>query len=78
MSDWQPIESAPKDCTRILVWIDPGYITVGYWSPDNFARNPRPFWGIELHSTKTMQRRMQPTHWMPLPASRPIAPKATP
>lgn len=70
MSEWQLIESAPKDGTRILVWIDPGYITVGYWLTDSHKDRPKPFWGHELCGSRTSRaRKYPPTHWQPLPAS---------
>lgn len=57
MSEWQPIETAPKDGTEILVFDDGAYIVTpwiegddqsGWW--DNGFMDP------------------PPTHWMPLPA----------
>lgn len=59
--DWQPIETAPKDGTRILLH-PPQFVAdvaaVGYWSKfgcwaDRQAVDPT--WS--------------PTHWMPMPAS---------
>ena len=68
MSEWQPIKTAPKDGTRILVWIDPGYITVGYWLTDSHKDRPKPFWGHELCGSRTSRaRKLPPTHWMSLP-----------
>jgi hypothetical protein len=61
MSTWQPIETAPKDGTKVLIgafyasgaW----NVEVGYYDMHR-AKNPwRPFVG---QST-------QPTHWMPVP-----------
>jgi hypothetical protein len=56
MSDWQPIETAPKDGTRVLIY-EPnteeggsvllGKYEDGQWHDLDFNRNP--------------------THWMPLP-----------
>ena len=57
MSDWQPIETAPKDGTRILVsW------TFGGW---NIARclTPSGRWMTQYDRPLAVQ----PTHWMPLP-----------
>lgn len=76
---WQPIETAPKDGSRILVYQPPNmwrrhpastgereeFIQVVYWhQPGNPERNG--FW------TPTIR----PTHWMPLPDP-PLA-RATP
>jgi hypothetical protein len=62
---WQPIETAPKDGTAILLWpYNPGdayggyalkEVALGYYTPDEEWFNPEqrcPF---------------EPTHWMPLP-----------
>ena len=74
MSEWQPISTAPKDGTPILVF--PGLLghpivaawerpakhpprgRVGNWS-DNFG-----FWRVVLTNKATPYI---PTHWMPLP-----------
>lgn len=52
--EWQPIETAPKDETDVLVWSALGYCVIaqfrdGYW------------WGRQLDEL------VEPTHWMPLP-----------
>ena len=56
MTDWQPIETAPKDGTDVLVWCGGAmfiaYMEVGRW-----------FFDRTDHSVKPL-----PTHWMPLPA----------
>jgi hypothetical protein len=53
MSDWQPIETAPKDGTVIR-------IRQGRWSPHH-ARWKDGYWqSIEYTGTQ------HPTHWMPL------------
>lgn len=52
---WQPIESAPKDGTRVLVWDGEEWLARwqayngGYWDADEYISE-------------------NPTHWMPLPA----------
>jgi hypothetical protein len=60
---WQPIETAPKDGTRVLLanrryrFVDAGH----YWRNAN-KRHPRKRWvwnGWPRH---------EPTHWQPLPA----------
>lgn len=69
---WQPIATAPKDGTRVLLWVTgpyrPGAIR-GYWDPDRYAQKPRPFWTTDDERTtgKTARRMHQPTHWQPLP-----------
>lgn len=66
-NDWQPIQSAPKDGTRILVTQESSETYLGdegpfhhvaWWQTDNF------------NVTEFMDRdgrRISPTHWMPLP-----------
>lgn len=65
MSDWQPIDTAPKDGTHVLlVWPTSGPL-VGYWFGGDGARGEcaPPGWrGAEYHS-----RLVPPTHWLPLP-----------
>lgn len=66
---WQPIETAPKDGTRILIYQPDGqwksrrdrrleYIDVAYWHTPGNPEHPG-FWTGGLT--------YRPTHWMPLP-----------
>lgn len=57
---WQPIETAPKDGTEILLWVPGGFVwhavmafSNGMWA-DRYTGRPLPFLKV-------------PTHWMPLP-----------
>lgn len=57
---WQPIETAPKDFTPILVFIPgtwelPHMIHVAFWKKDGFRLQDEDHFIVE------------PTHWMPLP-----------
>ena len=67
---WLPIETAPKDGTRIMVfcpWV--GVCGPANWDVCWFAKKPRPFWthwGERIWGT-SREREDQPTHWMPLP-----------
>lgn len=75
VTQWQPIETAPKGC-KILIfnpWLGP---IRGWWDTDEYAKKPRPYWSNDSeHSYGILTTRAnQPTHWMPLPT----APKATP
>ena len=65
MSEWQPIKTAPKDGSKILVYLPPreksdgsgvwdAVYTVSHW----YA--PGRYWWDHSMS--------KPTHWMPLPA----------
>ena len=60
---WQPIETAPKDGPRVLVY-DPGWnggvINIARWWEGQYRVGDLP--GVETY----------PTHWMPLPAA-PVA-----
>lgn len=71
MSEWQPIETAPKDETEILVYGEETRTIAGWgmiYSPYGDAR--RKGWrceatpDIEGHASDGIE----PTHWMPLPA----------
>jgi hypothetical protein len=76
MSKWQPIETAPKDRTLILLF-DPEAIAaipydadadisvthpifVGFWSHATCGRD---YWNLAHYSGYSFE----PTHWMPLP-----------
>ena len=71
MSEWQPIESAPKDGTEILVWskIGGGKHKFATWESDKYAKNPRPYWRMGNQNLDGVmpQRIYQPLFWMPLP-----------
>lgn len=69
---WQPIETAPKDGTTVLVWFKPhGCMSVrwtdrdegptskhAHWHVDDYKHGPHPVRGYKDEDT---------THWMPLP-----------
>lgn len=75
VSDWKPIETAPKDA-RILLW-NGSFVTAGNWDAtfetflDDEADVPRERgawtdhtvadWGMEENTE------LFPTHWQPLP-----------
>lgn len=54
MSDWQPIETAPKDGTRLLLATPTGKLADGVWS----TRYKVWSWPYVM---------VEPTHWMPAP-----------
>lgn len=66
MSEWQPIETAPKDGSDILVW-DDFEISITFWGKTAHV----PIYGWiqvdfgDLYDLEPMEP--QPTHWMPLP-----------
>jgi hypothetical protein len=66
MSEWQPIETAPKDGTHIILFwpyvTDEGHVTSGYWYlPGEGEIAGWHSWDVNGYATP-------PTHWMPLPA----------
>ena len=70
--NWQPIETAPKD--QIVLLYRPTapwpaiQVVPGRYYNDQYAKKPRPFWGIWLTiwNSKTESRAYEPTHWQPL------------
>ena len=69
--DWQPIETAPKDGTAVLVspgtWSDRS-ASIAKWKSDKYAKKPRPYWSRDDDLGRvTLSRERQTTHWMPLP-----------
>ena len=72
MTEWQPIETAPKDGTRILlahhqnkyenlpplIWVIDGQWGANWRTGDDY----QPHW----HHDRKL-RLVSPTHWMPLP-----------
>ncbi len=65
ISEWQPIETAPKDGTPILLaW--GGKTRLGKWL-DNSKSPIMPWAGWRTPSNETSPRG-EPAHWMPLPA----------
>jgi hypothetical protein len=61
MSDWQPIETAPKDGRAVLLWIPApaGMVELCYWNTAKDQDHWLESCGFRLQE--------QPTHWMPLP-----------
>ena len=67
MSEWQPIETAPKDGTGVL-----GYFPElkGYVAPQEFIPMHWSGWGGGIWCNSTSGHNLlsaKPTHWMPLP-----------
>jgi hypothetical protein len=69
--DWQPIETAPKDGTTVLVWppSKAGTMTCAVWASRHspWARL-WPYWRRLDVSGHDRSRKTPPTHWAPLPA----------
>jgi hypothetical protein len=68
MVDWQPIETAPKDGTRILLW-DTDEAVVAKW--DDISMGGAKGWQIAvvklIGDVNYYEATFNPTHWMPLP-----------
>ena len=53
-TEWQPIETAPKDGKTIIIIVEYGYVYTGIFDNDGYCQDLA---GAGL----------DPTHWMPLP-----------
>lgn len=65
MSEWQPIETAPRDGTLVLLWWDGDFAPVGFWQDG---------WVYTMTQARNLDGAVidillgyEPTHWMPLP-----------
>lgn len=64
VSDWQPIDTAPKDGTRILCFWDGGCVITKWDERLRFAGWQMP----PMMTVRAADRSAWfPTHWMPLP-----------
>lgn len=68
MSEWQPIETAPRDGTEFQAWIDQyGWEPACRYNPDTEAFEI--FGRIDYDQDGwDSYHHMTPTHWMPYPA----------
>jgi len=68
MNEWQPIETAPKDGSAVML-IDerceylPDRWAIAYWRPDSWAND----WRVCGADGRDYQTDIEPTHWQPLP-----------
>lgn len=71
MNEWLPIETAPKDGTRIIVVFPNGRVDFDRWEKKEEFSN-----GVLTHSregfvgvwlSSVIGRAPDPTHWMPIP-----------
>ncbi len=76
MSEWMPIETAPRDGTRVIVFSPYGvHSRAGYQGDCRCQHVCESYWHqpgnpqVEGFWTSPMgQARFRPTHWQPLPA----------
>lgn len=74
MSDWQPIETAPTDGSKILIW-DEGmeYPEAAFWQEHDEADAEEigepGFWCYACDVLSDVAQPDNPIGWMPLPAS---------
>lgn len=74
LGDWQSMETAPKDGTRILVWV-PGLnhsVCIAAWFEQTttelgVVKSQYAEWNYSNWWKLGQEDRPQPTHWMPLP-----------
>lgn len=61
--EWQPIETAPKDGTRVLLIHAQSGFVMGYYKSWQLDGKSGGLWRYEgIHTAN-----VEPTHWMPLP-----------
>jgi hypothetical protein len=65
MSEWQPIETAPKDGSQLLGWANGDYATFR-WTGGYF--------NLIVAGTFAEDAAWWPTHWMPLPTPPSVGP----
>ena len=63
MTEWQPIETAPKDGRQILVFDGKEMAAAEYYQ----AKDGSAFWEIGHSERARLYLRKTLTHWMPLP-----------
>lgn len=73
MSDWQPMATAPRDGTTILLWAsDAGGPYEMFWNPHGtnlLVQSGEGIWELNGGGLTWCEERPDgaPTHWMPLP-----------
>ena len=77
LTEWQPIETAPKNGTDILgmyMHIETQIVHNIFWLDDKYEPEENGWWTYEYSEVSRMKLEgwMLPTHWIPLPAARGI------
>lgn len=66
--NWQPISTAPKDGSEIIVGSVEGGVFAGFWSDvPNYWGHFGWFAESDRAACDATRKPFQPTHWMPLP-----------
>lgn len=68
-AEWLPIETAPKNGARVLIFRK-SHVAIGQFNDDKYLKRPVPFWdGTDAAIWgKAWAKSNAPTHWMPLPS----------
>ena len=70
--EWQPIETAPKDGTEILI-VAKGYVAIARWKNINTDAHPLMAWAFH-HEDDGAYVLHGPSHWQPMPLPPDAAP----
>jgi hypothetical protein len=65
MSEWQPIETAPKDGATILGFADGDMAVVKWYQEDRIPEGG--YWSLTVCGAYAESGEWWPTHWQPLP-----------
>jgi len=71
-TEWQPIETAPKDGTVILLAtskVDDGHMQTAYWDECDGIAEGKTAWAWHHTDAGLYWHKDMFTHWMPLPAA---------
>lgn len=72
---WQPIETAPKDGTSMVVWVPwKSAYAFGCYRAKKYGKVAALGWSLSFMNGYKLHGELEPSHWMPLPAD----PGATP
>lgn len=67
-TDWQPIETAPKDGSKILLVDGYDFMVVGWWGQSSVGYHQKEWVYGECEGEYNSRNIFDcPTHWMPLP-----------
>jgi hypothetical protein len=64
---WQPIVTAPRDGSRVLLWYPPTREDAGVAAEGFFDALFDGVWMVSRGSSHIDRRVRKPTHWMPMP-----------